>query len=170
MSANDFEAALAKRVDAWKGAAKAAVRSGTDYGPPDIPNGKYEAVLSVVSGVVANGKHRGTPYVEIKATICSGEYEGQEPRAFYLLDGSPPRGNGVLTAEERLVGDLKALCPDVDVEAAMNENPVGAISQLLEEVNALVEPVTILVKNRVGKEGTAYAGQRFQDVYFQRRK
>jgi hypothetical protein len=162
-----FALAMKKKAAVWKKAAQAEPRKGGNFGPPDVPDGQYEAIISATCGLTERGNNPGTPYVEITATISDGDQEGKEPKAFYMLDGKMPSNDpqAMPTNEERLAGDLKTLLPDIDIEGTLSENP-EQIESIVEEINSRSLKVRIGVKNRIGKEGTKGAGKRFQDVYF----
>src|SRR4051812_34388808 len=117
-TASKFAMAMKKKANAWKKAGKAEPRKGGQYGPADVPQGFYEAIISAECGLTEKGANPGTPFCRIKATISDGEHEAKEPSQFYFLDGKTPSDDpdAMMTNEEKLAGDLKVILPDFEIE------------------------------------------------------
>jgi hypothetical protein len=151
----------------WKKAAKAKPRKGSSFGPADVPDGQYEAAITAKCGIGEKGKLLGKTWVELIATISDGEHKGKEPKQFYVLEGKPVSDDPTAqrTAEEKMVGDLKQILPDIDIEGTMESEP-EQLEAIIKEVNDRGITMKIGVRNTTGKAGTPTAGKKFQDVYF----
>lgn len=168
-TASKFALAMKKKATVWKKAAKAAPRSGGKFGPANVPDGQYEAIISAECGITEPKKKGAipTPYVRLKATISDGDFAGLEPQNFHYLDGKMPSDaeDAMPTNEEKLAGDLKQILPDLDIEETLSSSP-EKIEAIIAEINTRGQKMRIGVSNRIGKEGSKSAGKRFQDVYF----
>lgn len=168
-TASKFATAIKKKATAWKKAAKAEPRKGGQFGPADVPQAFFEAVITAESGITEQkgDKPGGIPWVRIKSTISDGEHIGKEPSQFYFLDGKQPSDDpeAMMTNEEKLAGDLKIILPDLAVEEILEKNP-EQLEALVAEINKRSPKFKIYVRNSVGKPGSKNPGKAFQDVYF----
>lgn len=168
-TASKFAQAMKNKAQSWKKAAKAEPRKGGLYGPADVKDGNYEAILSAESGMTEpkDKSKPSVPFVRIKCTISDGPDEGKEPKAYYYLDGKKPSDDpeAMMTNEERLAGDLKTILPEIDIEEILTKNP-EQLEALIAEINSNGPKAKIYVRNSIGKPNTKNAGKAFQDVYF----
>lgn len=158
-----FALAQKNKASNWKKAAKAKPRTGNKFGPADVPDGSFNAVISAKCGVGEKGKLLGKAFVELTASINEGPHLGKEPRVFYVLEGKPISDDpdAMPTAEQQLVGDLKQLLTDIDVEGTLADEP-DQLESLIEELESRQVTARIGVRNRIGKKD----GKAYQDVYF----
>lgn len=165
--ATAFAQAMAAKAKVFKKAASAKPRKGSSFGPVNIPTGQYEAQISCKYGVGEKGKLLGKMWVELVATVSDGPHLGKEPKQFYVLEGKEisDEPDAQMTAEQKLVGDLKQILPDIDIEGTLQEEP-AQLEAILKEVNNRSPKMNIGIRNSEGKPGTRSAGKSFQDVYF----
>ena len=114
-----FQKALqSKAGKVFDQARKAKVhRAGNSFGPADIPDGSYTAIISASTDVPTKGKLEGVPIVRFTATIDGGEHEGKEPKKTFFLQGKPPvdpQSDEMPTDEQQLLGLLEFILPDVE--------------------------------------------------------
>lgn len=164
--ASKFAEAMKSRAKGWKKAAKAKPRKGSSFGPVDMPDGQFEAVVSAKHGVGEKGKLLGKTWVEIAATVRDGEHKGKEPKNFYVLEGKPvsDEPDAMPTAEEKLVGDLKQILQDIEVEETLESEP-EQLEAMLKEINDRSPVMRIGIRNTFGKK-PHNNGKHYQDLYF----
>jgi len=156
---SSFSEAMQKKSRAWNRARKAKPRSGRGFGPPDVPDGEYSAVITSSCEVIARGTYKGVPVVRIMGTINEGPHDGKEPSNAYFLEGKPPvaeGADGMPTGEQRLAGDLKILLPDLDVDGL----DVTELETALDELNDSNIVARIGIRNRAKED------KKYQDMYF----
>ena len=131
-------------------------RTGHSFGPVDVPDGSFSAVVTLETGVPAKGKMAGIPVVRAKAAITTGDHAGKEPSQSYFCEGKMPSDDpeAMPTAEQQLLGLLGFLLPDCEV------TEIEQVEAAIEEVNRR-GPLCI-----VGIRNTAKNGKKYQNVYF----
>ena len=131
-------------------------REGNSFGPVDVPDGSFSAVVTAETSVPTKGKMEGVPVVRFKAAINSGQHEGKEPSQSYFCEGKPipTDPEDFPTAEQQVLGLLQWLLPDVDI---------SEVEQVPDAIDLLNKRGPICV---IGIRNTEKDGKKYQNVYF----
>lgn len=152
-----FAQAMKSRAKAFQAGMRKPADRGGKYGPVDIPNGDYDAIVSAEARVGEKGKLLNIPIVSLTATVADGEHEGKAPKQDYILKGQMPTADGPPTGEQQLARELKLLLEDVDVDGHKPED----LETLLDEINTRLPKCRVRVNRKTGTDGKDY-----QSVYF----
>lgn len=161
MSTAFAKAFQAKAKAAFGKARKAKHQAGKSFGPADVPDGSYSAVISTSVDVGKKGTFEGVPIVRVAATINSGTHQGKEPSKSFFCEGKPipPEGSDEMpTAEQQLLGLVGFLLPDYDV----SEMEIDQLEDALALINERKIVCIIGVKNTEN----AVSKKKYQNVYF----
>jgi hypothetical protein len=133
-------------------------RTGQSFGPADVPDGNYSAVIGIAATVPKKGKMEGTPVVRVTGTITTGPHEGKEPSQTFFCEGKQPSDDkdAMPTAEQQLLGLLEWLLPDCEI------SDISQVEAAIDEVNGRMPLVIINVRNTKSKTN----GKTYQNVYF----
>src|SRR5688572_14220784 len=151
--AKAFQAKAQKVFDKAKGHKH---RAGKSFGPVDVPDGSFSAVVTLEASVPTKGSKAGIPIVRANAAITTGDHVGKEPSQSYFCEGKLPSDdpNAMPTAEQQLLGLLGFLLPDCEI------SDIEQVEAAIEEVNRR-GPLCIIGVRNMSKNGKKY-----QNVYF----
>lgn len=130
-------------------------KEGNSYGPVDVSDGSYQAVVTAETSVPIKGSMEGVPIVKFKATINSGKYEGMEPSQSYFCEGKAPEDDRP-TAEQQVIALCQYLLPDIDIQE------VEQVPDALDLINERGPICVIGIKNTKSEK----TGKEYQNVYF----
>lgn len=133
-------------------------REGNSFGPADVPDGSYSAVITIDTSVPTKGSMEGIPIVRVKATINSGEHEGKEPSQSYFCEGKPVPSDPkeFPTAEQQLLGLLEWMLPDIEI---------SEIEQVPDAIALINERGPICIVGVRNTENTE-TKKKYQNLYF----
>lgn len=160
MSTAFTKAFTSKAKQAFDKAKKTKHKAGKSFGPADVPNGSFTAVVSVQAKVGSKGKTEGVPIVTFTTKIDSGTHKDKTPEKAFFCHGHPPVDEGSderPTDEQIMMGLIGFLLPDMDVE----DLEISQVEQAFEIINERGPRVEIGIKNNTGTNGKAY-----QNVFY----
>lgn len=150
-----FAKAFAKKAKTFDQAKGYKHKAGKSFGKADVPDGTYTAVVTLETSVPTKGSMEGVPIVRATASITAGQYLGQEPSQSFFCQGKPCDDPDKPTDEQKLLGLLEFLLPDVQIDEA------DQVEQAIELVNQRGPLCLVAVRNTVGTNKKEY-----QNVYF----
>lgn len=160
MATSAFAKAFEKKAQkVFSEAKKHKHREGNSFGPVDIPDGSYSAIVTLDTSVPTKGSMEGVPIVRAKGQVTTGPYEGKEPSQSYFCEGKPPVPEGsdeMPTAEQQLLALLAWLLPDIQID------DISQVSDAIDLVNERRPLAIIGIRNTKSKN----TGKDYQNLYF----